>query len=165
MRARRELRLLLLLVVASIGLAGCQKPIDLTKALQVEEVSSGWHDAGMVEGKNKLVPTITFKIKNVSDQPLSVLQMNVLFRRVTEEATEWGSGFVTVAGSSGLKAGATSDPLTVTSQLGYTGTEARAEMMKNSQFIDAKVQLFAKYASTQWVKIGEYPVTRTLLSK
>jgi hypothetical protein len=27
------------------------------------------------------------------------------------------------------------------------------------------VQLFAKYASTQWVKIGEYPVTRTLLSK
>jgi hypothetical protein len=165
MRARRELRLLLLLVVASIGLAGCQKPIDLTKALQVEEVSSGWHDAGMVEGKNKLVPTITFKIKNVSDQPLSVLQMNVLFRRVTEETTEWGSGFVTVAGSSGLKAGATSDPLTVTSQLGYTGTEARAEMMKNSQFIDAKVQLFAKYASTQWVKIGEYPVTRTLLSK
>jgi hypothetical protein len=165
MRARRQLRAFLVVVVASAGLAGCDKPIDLTKALQVEEVASGWHDAGMVEGKNKLVPSITFKVKNVSDQPLSVLQMNVLFRRVTEEATEWGSGFVTVAGSSGLKAGATSDPLTVTSQLGYTGTEARADMMKNSQFIDAKVQLFAKYASTQWVKIGEYPVTRTLLTK
>jgi len=128
-------------------------------------VSSGWHDAGMVEGKNKLVPTITFKVKNVSDQPLSVLQMNVLFRRVTEEATEWGGGFVTVAGSSGLRPGATSDPLTVTSQLGYTGTEPRADMMKNSQFVDAKVQLFAKYSSAQWVKIGEYPVARTLLSK
>ncbi|HEY7170075.1 MAG TPA: hypothetical protein VH417_04460 [Vicinamibacterales bacterium] len=165
MRARRGLRALVLTVVATVGLAGCDKPVDLTKALQIEEVSSGWHDAGMVEGKNKLVPVVTFKVKNVSDQALNVLQMNVLFRRVSEEATEWGSGFVTVAGSSGLKAGASSDPLTVTSQLGYTGTEARAEMMQNSQFVDAKVQLFAKYASTQWVKIGEYPVTRTLLSK
>ena len=165
MRARRDYRALILAVVATVGFAGCDKPIDLTKALQIEDVSSGWHDAGMVDGKNKLVPAVTFKVKNVSDRPLSVLQMNVLFRRVTEETTEWGSGFVTVAGSSGLKPGATSDPLTVTSQLGYTGTEARAEMMKNSQFVDAKVQLFAKYAATQWVKIGEYPVTRTLLSK
>jgi hypothetical protein len=165
MRARRDLRLLVLALVAIVSLVGCDKPIDLTKALQIEEVSSGWHDAGMVEGKNKLVPTVTFKVKNVSDQPLNVLQMNVLFRRVSEEATEWGSGFVTVAGSSGLGPGATSDPMTVTSQLGYTGTEPRAEMMKNSQFVDAKVQLFAKYASTQWVKIGEYPVTRAFLSK
>src|SRR5215813_7578338 len=159
MRARRDLRALVLAFVAIVGLIGCDKPVDLTKALQVEEVSSGWRDAGMVEGKNKLVPTVTFRVKNVSDQALNVLQMNVLFRRVSEEATEWGSGFVTVAGSSGLRPGATSDPLTVTSQLGYTGTEPRAEMMKNSQFVDAKVQLFAKYASTQWVKIGEYPVT------
>ena len=165
MRARRAHRAFVLAAVATIGLAACDKPIDLTKALQIDEVSSGWHDAGMVEGKNKLVPTITFKVKNVSDQPLNVLQMNVLFRRVTEEATEWGSGFVTVAGSSGLGPGYTSDPLTVTSQLGYTGTEPRADMMKNSQFVDAKVQLFAKYAATQWVKVGEYPVTRTLLSK
>jgi hypothetical protein len=165
MRARRDFRHGILVLVATVGLLGCDKPIDLAKALQIEEVSSGWHDAGMTEGKNKLVPTITFKVKNVSDQALNVLQMNVLFRRVSEEATEWGSGLVTVAGSTGLRPGATSDPLTVTSQLGYTGTEPRAEMMKNSQFVDAKVQLFAKYASTQWVKIGEYPVTRALLSK
>jgi hypothetical protein len=165
MPARRHRFALVVAVIAAFGAAGCEKPVDLTRALQIDEVSSGWHDAGMVEGKNKLVPTVTFKVKNVSDQPLTVLQMNVLFRRVNEEATEWGSGFVTVAGSAGLRPGMTSDPLTVTSQLGYTGTEPRAEMMKNSQFVDAKVQLFAKYSSTQWVKIGEYPVTRTLLSK
>src|ERR1051325_3863845 len=142
MRACRDRRAYVLAVLASVVFVSCEKPIDLTRAIQIEEVSSGWHDAGMVEGKNKLVPTITFKVKNVSDQPLSVLQMNVLFRRVTEEATEWGSGFVTVAGSSGLRPGATSDPLTVASQLGYAGTEPRADMMKNSQFVDAKVQLF-----------------------
>jgi hypothetical protein len=160
----RALRILAVAAMAAAATA-CEKPIDLARALQVEEVSSGWHDAGMVQGKNKLVPSVTIKVKNVSDRKLNVLQMNVLFRRVTEETTEWGGGFVTVAGSAGLAPGATSDPLTITSQLGYTGDEARADMMKNSQFIDAKVQLFAKYASTQWVKIGEYPVTRTLLAK
>ena len=60
MRARRELGAFVLAVVATVGLAGCDKPVDLTKALQVEEVSSGWHDAGMVEGKNKLVPSAEF---------------------------------------------------------------------------------------------------------
>jgi hypothetical protein len=145
--------------------AGCEKPIDLARALQVEEVSSGWHDVGLVDGKNKLVPSVTLKVKNISDRPLTVLQLNVLFRRVTEDTTEWGSGFVTVAGSSGLSPGAISDPITVKSQLGYTGTEARVDMMKNSAFVDAKAQVFAKYASAQWVKIGEYPITRTLLPK
>jgi len=38
-------------------------------------------------------------------------------------------------------------------------------MLKNAQFVDAKVQLFAKYASTQWVKVGEYPIARELLTK
>src|SRR3954453_7442890 len=160
----RAFRVVVAVAMAAAATA-CEKPVDLTGALQVEEVSSGWHDAGMVEGKNKLVPSVTLKIKNVSDRNLNVLQMNVLFRRVTEETTEWGGGFVTVAGSSGLAPGAPSDPVTVTSQLGYTGDEARADMMKNSQFVDAKVQLFAKYAATQWVKIGGNPGTRRRLSK
>jgi len=53
--------------------------VDLTKGLQILDVSTGWFDAGLVNGQNKLVPTISFKLKNVSDQKLSVLQVNVLF--------------------------------------------------------------------------------------
>jgi hypothetical protein len=159
---RASLRLAVCLV--AVVCAGCGPTVDLSTALQVVDVSSGWRDTGMVNGQNKLVPSVTFKLKNTSDQPLPVLQMNVLFRRVNED-TEWGSGFVTVAGSEGLAPGATSQPLIVHSQLGYTGTDPRQQMLTNSLFIDAKVQLFAKYASTQWVKVGEYPVTRTLLSQ
>jgi hypothetical protein len=53
----------------------------------------------------------------------------------------------------------------VKSQLGYTGTESRQQMLANSQFVDAKIQLFAKYSNTQWQKIGEYPVPRTIIEK
>jgi hypothetical protein len=161
MRAR--VRLLLLLAIASS--AACGPTVDLTKALAVTVINSGWYDLGIVNGQNKLVPTVTFTLHNTSDQKLVTLQINALFRRAGED-TEWGSGFLTVAGSQGLAPGATSDPITVKSQLGYTGSDqSRQEMLQNTHFVDAKVELFGKYASTQWVRLGSYPITRQLLTK
>jgi hypothetical protein len=155
----------LLLILAIVSSAACGPTIDLTKGLQVSIINSGWYDLGIVNGQNKLVPTVTFTLQNTSDQKLVTLQINALFRRVSEN-TEWGSGFLTVAGSQGLAPGATSDPITIKSQLGYTGSEqSRMEMLQNTHFVDAKVELFGKYASTQWVRLGSYPITRQLLTK
>jgi len=155
----------LLLFLAIVSSAACGPTVDLTKGLHVSIVNSGWYDLGIVNGQNKLVPTVIFTLQNTSDQKLVTLQINALFRRVSEE-TEWGSGFLTVAGSQGLAPGATSDPITIKSQLGYTGSEqSRMEMLQNTHFVDAKVELFGKYASTQWVRLGSYPITRQLLTK
>ena len=154
----------LLLVLASVSVAACGPTVDLTKGLQVTILDSGWFDAGIVNGQNKLVPSFTFTLKNVSDQKLVTIQVNALFRRVNENE-EWGSGFKTVVGSEGLPSGSTTPPITVRSQLGYTGSEARQEMLQNSHFVDAKVELFGKYAATQWVLLGTYPIKRQLLLK
>jgi hypothetical protein len=146
-------------------LSGCGPTVDLRKGLQIEVINTGWYDAGLVNGQNKLVPSLTFRARNVSSQTLGMLQVNALFRRITE-SDEWGSALVTAADSSGLPPGATTPPLTVKSQLGYTGADqSRQEMLKNSHFVDAKVELFAKYGSTQWVRVGEYPIARELLMK
>ena len=154
-----------LLLLALVSTAACGPTVDLTKGLQVNVVSSGWYDLGIVNGQSKLVPTVVFTLHNASDQKLVTLQINALFRRVTEN-TEWGSGFLTVAGSQGLAPGATSNPITVKSQLGYTGSDqSRQEMLQNTHFVDAKVELFGKYGSTQWVRLGSYPITRQLLTK
>ena len=51
------------------------------------------------------------------------------------------------------------------STLGYTSSETRAQMLANKQFVDARAQVFAKYGSTQWTLIGEFPVERRLVSK
>ena len=164
--ARRARRWLTLAgVAAALLAASCAPPVDLPKNMQVLDVSTGWRDAGIVNGQNKLVPTVAFKFKNNSDQSLKVLQANVLFRRVSDPNVEWGAGFLAVTGSEGLSPGATSNPLTVTSNLGYTGSDqTRQEMLQNKAFVDATVQVFAKYGSTQWVKMGEYPVERRLIS-
>lgn len=163
MRARPWLSLLVVLCSGLLAPSCGGPPVDLTEGLQLEVVSTGWFDAGIVDGKNKLVPALVIKLKNVSDQNLVSLQINAIFRRVTE-TQEWGTGFITAAGSDGLRPGGTTAPLTIRSHLGYTGTEPRADMLNNSKFIDAKVDLFAKYGSTQWKKIGEHAISRELLT-
>jgi hypothetical protein len=145
--------------------AACGPTVDLAQGLHVEVVDTGWFDAGIVNGQNKLVPSVTFTLKNTSNQKLATLQVNALFRRVTEK-DEWGSGFVTAAGSSGLAPGTTTPPITIRSQLGYTGSDqSRQEMLANSHFVDAKVEIFAKYGAAQWTRMGEYPITRRLIEK
>jgi len=155
----------LVLLAAVVACAGCEPKVDLTKGLQVEIVNSGWSDLGIVNGQTKLVPTVTFAFKNVSDFKLNALQAQALFRRVTEN-DEWGNGFIGTVEAKGLAPAATTAPMTIKSQLGYTGSDqSRQDMLSNSHFVDAKVELFAKYGSAQWVKLGTYPVTRQLLAK
>ncbi|HEV3063577.1 MAG TPA: hypothetical protein VGY48_35385 [Vicinamibacterales bacterium] len=155
----------LIAVLLALVSAGCGPNVDLGKALQIDVVDSGWFDAGIVNGQNKLVPAIRVTVKNSSDQQLVLLQINSLFRH-GDDTEEWGSAFLTAAGSEGLAPGATTGTLLLKSQNGYTGTdETRQDMLKNSRFVDAKVQLFAKYGSVQWVRMGEHPIKRQLLEK
>src|SRR5258706_862081 len=142
--------LFVLAVVAFVSVS-CGPTVDLTQGLKVAVISSGWFDAGIVNGnQNKLVPSVTFALTNASDQKLPVLQVMVSYRRINENE-ESGNAFLAATGSEALAPGATTKPLTARSQLGYTGSnQSRQEMMRSSHFVDAKVQLFAKYGSIQW---------------
>ena len=161
--ARRTL-LALCAVAAWLATSACGKPVDLSKNLEVVDVSTGWADAGITEdGQNKLVPFVKFKLKNNSDQALPVLQVNAMFRPLKEEK-EWGSRFQTVTGSDGLAAGATSPVITLQSDHGAKGTDPRADMMKSNYFVDARVALTAKYGSAQWMKLAEYPVAHQFVN-
>jgi hypothetical protein len=162
MRRLRSLVAVAILSAAVVSSLACSAGADVATAIQVTDVSTGWFDAGIVNGQNKLVPAVTFKLKNVSDRPVSTLQANVLFHRLNSPE-EWGNGFLRVAGSEGLAAGASTEPLTVKSDLGYTGSETRAEMLKNSHFVDAKVRILAKAGSNYWHPLGEYQIERRLL--
>src|SRR5262245_40828152 len=159
---RAPVRVLVLLAAVSAACGG--HTVDLSKNLQGVQPASGWEDAGIVNGMNKLVPSVSFQLKNTSDQKLVSLQVNALFRRVTEKE-EWGSRFISASSSDGLSPGASTDTLVLSSPQGYTGTEARLDILKNSQFVDAKVEVFAKYGSTQWTRLGEFPIARQLITK
>ena len=143
---------------ATVALSACGPKVDVAKGHKIDMVSTGWHDAGPVAGKNKLVPLASFTIRNVSDRSLPAVQLNAVFHRKGDSG-EWGSAFVTAAGASAAGGEA---QVTLTSQLGYTGTDASDEMLRNSEFVDATVDVFAKYGSTQWTRVAELPIDRQL---
>lgn len=146
------------LVLATMLMTGCAPRVDLARSLDVETIASGWT---AVSG-SKIVPVVTFRLKNHSGERLRTLQVNVLFHRAGED-TEWGSGFISSVGSGGLEAGAQSPALTIASPLGYTGTEPAPDLLKNSRFVDARARIFAKAGAASWTPIGDYPIARQII--
>ncbi len=154
------------LLLASLALAagvGCERanPVDLLEPI---DVVTGWYDAGIVEGKNKLVPSVSLKLRNKSPNPVSSVQINAVFRRVGEEQG-WGEHFGWAIQRNALPAGATTEPLVLRSQLGYTGEQPRAQMLQNKEFVDAKVEIFLRQGSQVWAKLAEFQVSRQLLTQ
>jgi hypothetical protein len=137
---------------------------DITKMLAVTDVKTGYWDEGVESGKNKIVPTVILTLKNVSTEPINLVQLNAVVRRVGEPE-EWGGAYVKVIGSEELPPGASPKPVVLRSNLGYTSTEPRAQILKNRQFLDTNVQVFVKHGGDQWVKLGEWPVARELLTQ
>jgi hypothetical protein len=142
--------------------SGCRSR-EVEKDLKITEVDTGWYDVGIVDGQNKLVPSVSFRIQNVSQEPIENVQINAIFRRVNE-AEAWGDRLVRGVGDDGLAPGATGRALVVRSERGYTGTEPRLQMLKNSNFVDTKVELFGKHGSRTWVKMAEFPIDRELIT-
>jgi hypothetical protein len=154
-----------LAILSALWIASCGAPsAPISKLVEPVDVKTGWFDAGVEDGKNKLVPTVTLTLKNVSNEQVANVQLNAVIRRVGE-TDEWGGAFQKVIGTDGIPPGGSTKPIVLRSNLGYTGTEPRAQMLKNSQFVDAQVQVFAKHGGAQWTKLGEWRIARDLLTQ
>lgn len=172
------------LVLAGVLAGGCGAPLDARTALAVADVTTGWLDVGLDElGRNKLVPTISFRLRNVSDERVRTLQLNGVFRRCQPapasdvvpagpaaetcvgEDQEWGNAFVRAVGRDGLDPGSAAGPFTMESGLGYTGEQPRLEMLRHRDFVDVKVEIFVKHRADSWTRLSEHPIDRQLLTQ
>jgi hypothetical protein len=156
--------LLVFTCVAAAAACGSSARENITKLVEPVDVRTGWFDAGVENGMNKLVPTVTLTLKNVSSDPVANVQLNAVIRRVGE-TEEWGGAYQKVVGMDAIPPGGTTKPIVLRSNLGYTGSEPRAQMLKNSQFVDAHVQVFAKHGGNQWTKLGEWQIAREVLTQ
>lgn len=155
----------LLALIGPVAVAGCggSEP-EAGTALQVTDVVTGWFDAGIVNGQNKLVPTISFRLKNGADRAISSVDLNSVFRVIGDEE-QLGSKYVRGIDRNGLAPGGIVGPFVLRSDLGYTSEAPRLQMLQNSQFKDAQVQVYAKHGSSQWVRLAEITIQRQLLTQ
>ena len=157
-----------MLLVASVVVLsiGCGASVDAVASLEPLDVVTGWYDDGIIEGgKNKLVPSVTMKLRNKGGAPLKSVQINAIFRRVGEKEM-WGEYFGwAVPRDPVLEPGAVTKPLVMRSTLGYTGDQPRMQMLQNREFVDAKVEIYLKQGSKVLAKLAEYPIQRQLLTR
>ena len=66
-------RALWVLIVISMAAVACSR-VDPITALEPTDVVTGWYDEGIVDGKNKLVPSVSLKLRNKSDVDVRSVQ-------------------------------------------------------------------------------------------
>jgi len=158
----RRLPVLCVLLIVSMG---CNRGIDPIAVLEAHDIITGWYDAGIVEGgKNKLVPSISLKLRNKSAEPVRSIQINAIFKRVNEPEM-WGEHYGWAVQREPLPAGGSTKELVLRSGLGYTGEQPRMQMLQNREFVDAKVEIFLRQGSRVWAKLAEFQIDRQLLTQ
>jgi predicted transglutaminase-like cysteine proteinase len=110
-------RSLSVLLVILLTATGCNRGADAMTALEPVDVVTGWFDAGIVEGNlNKLVPSVSLKLRNKANEPVRSVQINAIFKRVNEPEM-WGEHFTWAIQREPLAAGATTDDIVLRSGL------------------------------------------------
>ena len=151
-------------LLGALVVADCAGPsLDMQASLRLTQVSSGWFDAGPDGlGRNKLVPSVSFRLENSTDDTIRYLQLNGVFRRQGEEE-DWGTRFVRAFGTEGLAAGESTSVFRLVSERGYTGEQAWSEMLAHRDFVDVEMDLFVKHRGHEWVRLDSIAVDRQLL--
>jgi hypothetical protein len=141
----------------------CSPDVDLKQVLQVTDVSTGFHDAGIVDGKNRLVPSTTFRITRAPDADVQSVALTIAFRAegADDNLDEVFLQRVPI-GPDGR-----TEPIVARSSAGFTGEapQSRADMLKNSNFRDITVKVFVKQSSSQWIELHTVKVERRLLTQ
>ena len=157
-------RLLAACLLPLVLAAGCANGVDLKQAVELTDIHSGWFDAGIVGGRNKIVPSVTLRLRKKSPVDLERVAINALFRAADGKDSELNNDvFVQRVNFEGEQ----TPPFTLRPPTGYTAEppQSRADMLKHSQFRDVRVQILAKQGSGQWTDLGWVDVKRQLLTQ
>ena len=160
----RATPLLLALLIGATGASACIRQVDIKQTFRVVDLGGGWYDAGIVGGKNKLIPTVTFRIEKTIDETVRPLSVNVLFKQIKGQNEEdWDEVFLQRVE---VTEGNRTQPLVVRPDAGATGEppQTRAEMLQNTHFVDIRAVIFVKQSSANWVELARYDIPRQVLT-
>ena len=164
-RSRRgvgALALTLLFLAPSGASFGCGSQVNLKEALAVIDFRGGWYDAGIVNGKNKLVPSAEFRLEKKTDDRVGPVALSILFKRL-EGGVEQDFEDVFLQRVEFTDSNRTT-LLKVRPEAGYTGEapQTRQQMLENSNFVDVRAIIFVRQGAT-WIELARLDLPRSLI--
>src|SRR6476619_4185742 len=148
---------------AFVASSACGPEVDLAKSAQLVDISSGYYDMGIVNGKSKIVPQAIVRVKNVGDRALPGFQMSASYWLVGDDGMK-DEKLVPHLIAKDLAPGATSDPIVLRANFGFTPEMSRAEAFNSSYFRDFNMKVFGKIGG-RLAKLGEITVERKIVPK
>ena len=158
MRRRPAFAFISLWLIAS---AGCGPQPDLSKDLKLLPGITGYYDDGIKAGLNRILPSITFQLRNEGQLPIANVDLVAAYWQVGDDGEKDSLQVKAISGAA-LEPGATGETITVRSSIGYTHEGPRVDMFTNSLFKGFVVKIFAK-RSGKTTKLGEFPIEARLL--
>ena len=142
--------------------AACGPEPDLSTALKVAPGVTGYRHAGTTpDGQHRLLPSITFQLKNDGDVPMTYVDLNVSFRQ-EGAVNESDSKLIKGIGATALEPGATSESITVEASVGYTSPVGNEQAFTSTEYKPFIIKLFAKRRCNTTL-LGEFPVDPRVL--
>ncbi len=128
------------------------------KALQIFDQDSVWVEKSRVLKSKKvtIVPSITFRVKNVGPEPMKdvIFKGEFLFEdngETLSEGTATGLKKALAPGEIGMD-------ISIQSDLGYDATSKAAFVRNPQDWRRVKVKIFAKQLDYEYVLLGVYPI-------
>lgn len=164
MRTNKMVGLAIGLSLVSFLLTSCKgvSPEELKASLEIVEVSSKWVAKTYQPWPPKLtlVPTISFRVKNVSVRPINYLNFNAIFK-FRDDMENLGDNFFAAIRKEPIPPGETSQVITLKSNFGFEGTSL-AKFKDNPQWKTVICKLFVQSKGSIHVLLGEYEISKEI---
>ncbi len=137
-------------------------PEELEASIEIQDVQTKWVAKTYQPWPPKLilVPTIAFRVKNISAKPLSYLNFNAIFK-FRDDQENLGDNFLAAIRKEPVPPGGTSKIITLKSNFGVEGTSL-AKFKDNPHWRPVVCRLFVQSKSPIHVLLGEYEISREI---
>ncbi len=156
------LAVILVFVLQKVGLWKTITAEDLEASIEVVDVDTFWTDKYYQPWPPRLVlvPAISFRVKNVTDQPLKYINFNANFRFMGDYEN-LGDAFLAAIRNNPVPPKEKSDVITLKSNYGVEG-RTLATFKDNPHWKTVFVKLFAQSKGSQFLPMGEYEISRRI---
>ncbi len=132
---------------------------EVKNSIKVLVVNTDWTYKYRTKNEVRIVPEITFKIKNIGKKPLQYLIANVIFD-LEGLNQELGNGWKPIISKKPLLPGETSEPITIKSGFGYRASSVKAFYKNYYNWKRAWANIFIKWKGSRYVKFGTFEIRK-----
>jgi hypothetical protein len=156
---RRAVSVVMLL--AALLQPGCRRP-DPQQELELLDLETYWAIDSSLGERQYIAPVARFRLRNKGQAPVRTAEATATFRRKGEEQLDWGTAWERVTPAAKPLDPGQAVLVVLKSDGRYYSSGDPQSFFAHAQFKDARVTVYARVGSSQWVKFAEREVERRI---